>query len=61
MKRFISIVLFVTAFFVVLVGIGNLVIRAFYGYPPKAWFVLLILVISTALTWLGAYFFRKIN
>ena len=34
-------------------GVGNLVIRSFYGYDPKVWFVLLILGISGGLIWLG--------
>jgi hypothetical protein len=59
MKKVLSIFLFILTGLTILAGIGNLVIRNFYGYKPEIGFVLRILVISDLLTWAGVYFWRK--
>jgi len=57
--RFFSIICFFLAGMTLFAGVGNLVIRSFYGYGPKVWFVLLILGISGGLIWAGIKFWEK--
>ena len=58
MKKGLSITLFILSGLTVFAGIGNLVIRNFYGYKPETWFVFMILAISGFLVWAGGYFWR---
>jgi biotin transporter BioY len=53
MKKVISVFLFFLAGLTLFAGVGNLVIRSFYGFEPKAWFVALILTISGGFIWAG--------
>ena len=59
MKKALSIFLFILAGLTIFAGIGNLVIRNFYGYKPEIWFVLMILVISGFLAWAGVFFWKR--
>jgi len=59
MKKGLSIILFILSGLTLFAGIGNLVIRNFYGYKPEAWFVFMILAISGFLVWSGVYFWQR--
>jgi hypothetical protein len=59
MKKALSIFLVILAELTILAGIGNLVIRDFYGFKPEAWFVFIILVISGILGWAGVTSWRR--
>jgi len=58
-NKVLSILCFLFAGLTLFAGVGNLVIRSFYGYDPKAWFVLLILGVSGGLIWAGARLWRR--
>jgi biotin transporter BioY len=57
--RALSFFSFLLAGLMLFAGVGNLVIRSFYGFEPKAWFVALILTISGGLTWIGVRLWKK--
>jgi biotin transporter BioY len=58
-NKVLSILCFLLAGLTIFAGVGNLVIRSFYGFEPKAWFVLLILAISGGLIWVGVILWRR--
>ena len=57
--RTLSILCFLLAGLTIFGGVGNLVIRSFYGFEPKVWFVLLIVAISGELIWTGVKLWRR--
>jgi energy-converting hydrogenase Eha subunit G len=59
MKKFLSILCFLLAGLTIFAGVGNLVIRSFYGFEPKAWFVALILAVSGELIWVGVRLWKE--
>lgn len=59
MKKAFSIFLFILAGLTIFGGIGNLVIRSFYGFKPAPGYIFLMLMISGLLTWVGITFWRK--
>jgi len=59
MKKVLSVFLFFLAGLTIFGGIGNLVIRSFYGYQPEIGFVFVMLAISGCLTWAGFALWRK--
>jgi biotin transporter BioY len=58
-NKVLSILCFLLAGLTIFAGVGNLVIRSFYGFEPKAWFVTLILAISGGLIWVGVILWRR--
>lgn len=57
--KILSILCFLLAGLTLFAGVGNLVIRSFYGFEPKIWFVLLIVAISGGLIWTGVKLWRR--
>ncbi len=59
MNKVFSIFLFILTLLVLLGGIGNVIIRNFYGFKPEFGFIAAILVICGLLVWAGISMWRK--